>query len=52
VGTLRGNSAKFDSDNDVFWMFGGTTTNSFKLYLREVSGVTQNLSFYWELKLI
>jgi|TARA_R110000782_G_scaffold2867_2_gene10727 hypothetical protein len=52
IGTLKGNSSNFDTDNDVFWLFGATTTNSFKIYLREVSGNVQNLFFYWELKLI
>ena len=52
LGTIKGNSANFDVDNDVFWIYGAPTTTSFKLRLREVSGQVQNLSFYWELKLI
>lgn len=52
LGSLRSNSANFDSDNDVFWQFRETTATSFKLTLREVAGVSQNLTFFYEIKKI
>jgi hypothetical protein len=50
LGSLKGRSANFDIDNDVFWIWGSPTTTSFKLYLREVASNVQILDFYWEIK--
>ena len=45
IGTLVSNSSDFDRDNDVFFVIREKTDSSFKLGLREVSGIVQNLSF-------
>lgn len=52
IGSIKSNSSNFDSDNDVFWCFRETTATGFKLAVREVSGVTQNITFYYEIKKI
>ena len=52
LGSLKGNSTNYDTDNDVFWGWSSPTSTSFKLALREISGNNQNLDFYWELKKI
>ena len=44
-GSLRSAGADGYNDNDVFWMVGSLTATNFKLLLREVSTITQNLRF-------
>jgi hypothetical protein len=45
IGTMVSLSSNYDSDNDVIFMVREKTNTSFKLTLRELSGVVQNLSF-------
>lgn len=52
IGSLKSNSSNYNSDNDVIWVWRETTTTGFKIALREVSGVFQNLTFYYEIKKI
>lgn len=52
IGSLKSNSSNYNSDNDVIWVWRETTTTGFKIALREVSGVVQNLTFYYEIKKI
>jgi len=52
VGSIKSNSTNFDADNDVIWVWREATTTGFKIALREVSGVPQNITFYYEIKKI
>ncbi len=45
VGCMVSASSNFDTDNDVIWMVREKNNASFKITLREVSGVVQNLTF-------
>lgn len=45
AGSLVSKGADFNNDNDVFWMIKNKTSTSFKLCLREIAGLTQNLEF-------
>ncbi|MFE3848976.1 hypothetical protein ACFX5D_13470 [Flavobacterium sp. LB3P45] len=49
VGCMVSTGSNFDADNDVIWMVREKGNTSFKLTLREVSGVVQNLSFEYML---
>lgn len=49
VGCMVSVGSNFDADNDVMWMVREKGNTSFKLTLREVSGVVQNLSFEYML---
>ncbi|UWY28792.1 hypothetical protein N4T20_02455 [Flavobacterium sp. TR2] len=49
LGSLRGRSAYWNDDNDVFWTYGGETSTSFEIYLREIVANNQNLNFYYVL---
>ena len=52
LGSIRSNSANYNDDNDVFWVWKDPTTTGFKVAFREVSNVAQNLTFYYEIKKI
>lgn len=53
MGSFKSNSANFDADNDITnFVWRELTTTGFKIALREVSGVVQNLTFYYEIKKI
>ena len=52
LGSLKSNSSNFSSDNDVVWVWREATSNGFKIALREIGNVTQNLTFYYEIKKI
>lgn len=45
VGCMNSLSSNYDYDNDIMWLAREKTPTSFKITLREVAGVTQNLSF-------
>lgn len=45
TGSLVGASTNYDMDNDVMWSVREKTSTGFKLALREVAGIDQNLSF-------
>jgi hypothetical protein len=45
VGCMVSVSSNYDADNDVIWMVREKMNSSFKLTLRELGGVLQNLSF-------
>jgi hypothetical protein len=45
TGSLVGASADYNADNDVMWSIREKTATGFKLALREVAGIDQNLSF-------
>lgn len=45
IGTMRGLNADLNIENDVSWVVGVQTINSFKLGVREYAAATQNLVF-------
>lgn len=45
TGSLVGSSTDYNTDNDVMWSVREKTATGFKLALREVAGIVQNLSF-------
>lgn len=49
VGCMVSVGSNYDFDNDVIWMIREKTNTSFKITLREVNGVVQNLSFEYML---
>lgn len=49
VGCMVSVGSNFDMDNDVIWMVREKGNTSFKLTLREVAGIVQNLSFEYML---
>lgn len=44
-GALKSKGTDWNKNNDVFWQYGETNITSFAIYLREVTGHTQDLSF-------
>ena len=49
VGCMVSTGSNYDLDNDVFWMIREKGNSSFKIALREVDPVLQNLSFEYML---
>lgn len=49
VGSIRSNSANYDNDNDILWVWREPNPTSFKIALREVSKNVQNITFYWQI---
>ncbi|MDA6068631.1 hypothetical protein NJT12_03270 [Flavobacterium sp. AC] len=49
LGALRGRSAFWNDDNDVFWTYGNEQSTSFEIFLREIVANTQDLKFYYVL---
>ena len=52
IGSLKSNSTNFDADDDVSWVWREPTSTSFKIAIRELAAVQQNLTFYYEIKKI
>ncbi|WP_291122806.1 hypothetical protein [Flavobacterium sp. UBA6046] len=49
IGSLRGKSSDYNTDDDVFWSYREESDTSFKLCLREISNNTQDLEFFYVL---
>lgn len=49
IGSIISKSANFDYDNDIIWTIKTKTANSFKLLLRDLGGVVQNVEFNYAL---
>lgn len=50
IGSFKSLSSNYNDDNDIMWVWREPTSSSFKLAIREVAAVAQNVSFYWEIK--
>lgn len=52
LGGFKSLSSNHILDNDITWVWRETTNTSFKISIREFTSDFQNLTFYYEIKLI
>lgn len=52
IGSMKSVSSNYDNDNDITWVWREQTSTSFKIAVRDFSGSSQNLTFFYEIKKI